>query len=70
MGFFAGSGRFEGADLIAQNIEVNHRGSNDMVVNPIQSLTGELRGTGNVIAVNQPPIVDVEETYIGELIFD
>ncbi|WP_369992562.1 head GIN domain-containing protein [Winogradskyella sp.] len=70
VGFFAGSGRFEGAALIAQNIEVNHRGSNDMIVNPIQSLTGELRGTGNVIAVNQPPIVDVEEIYIGELIFD
>ncbi|MBO6879196.1 head GIN domain-containing protein [Winogradskyella sp.] len=70
VGFFAGSGRFEGENLVAQNIEINHRGSNDMIVNPIQSLTGELRGTGNVIAVNQPPIVDVERIYTGQLIFD
>ena len=70
VGFFAGSGRFEGENLVAQNIEVNHRGSNDMIVNPIQSLTGELRGTGNVIAVNEPPIVDVERIYTGQLIFD
>lgn len=70
VGFFAGSGRFEGENLVAQNVELNHRGSNDMIVNPIQSLTGELRGTGDVIAVNQPPLVEVEEIYIGELIFD
>ena len=70
VGFFAGSGRFEGENLVAQNIEVNHRGSNNMIVNPIQSLTGELRGTGNVIAVNEPPIVDVERIYTGQLIFD
>ncbi|MEO1030213.1 MAG: head GIN domain-containing protein [Bacteroidota bacterium] len=70
VGFFSGSGRFEGRDLIAQHIDVNHRGSNDMIVNPIQSLTGILRGTGNVIAVNEPPFVDVERIYTGQLIFD
>ena len=68
--FFSGSGRFEGENLIAQHVEVSHRGSNDMIVNPIQSLTGIIRGTGDVIAVNQPPLVDVEEIYIGELIFE
>ena len=41
-----------------------------MIVNPIQSLTGIIRGTGDVIAVNQPPMVDVEQIYIGQLIFD
>ena len=68
--FFAGSGRFEGENLIAQNVEVSHRGSNDMIVHPIQSLTGILRGTGNVIAVNEPLLVDVERIYTGQLIFD
>ncbi|MDB9721043.1 DUF2807 domain-containing protein [Winogradskyella sp.] len=70
VGFFSGSGRFEGANLIAQNISVYHRGSNDMVVNPIQSLSGELRGTGDLLSVNQPPLVNVERFYIGQLIFD
>ena len=70
VGFFSGSGRFEGENLIAQNIEIDHRGSNDMILHPIQSLTGILRGTGNVIAVNQPPVVDVERIYTGQLIFD
>ena len=70
VGFFSGSGRFEGRNLVAQNIEVNHRGSNDMIVNPIQSLTGILRGTGNLIAINEPPLVNVERVYTGQLFFD
>ncbi|WP_299125047.1 head GIN domain-containing protein [uncultured Winogradskyella sp.] len=70
IGFYAGSGRFEGENLVAQNVNIYHRGSNDMVVNPQQSLSGELRGTGNLISVNQPPLVDVEQIYIGQLIFE
>jgi len=70
IGFFAGAGRFEGENLIAQNVDVFHRGSNDIIVNPQVSLTGTLNGTGNLIAVNQPPIVDVEEDYTGQLIFN
>ncbi len=70
VGFFSGSGRFEGENLIAQHVEVNHRGSNDMIVNPQLSLTGILRGTGNLISVNEPPMVDVERVYTGQLFFD
>lgn len=70
VGFYSGAGRFEGENLLAQNVTVMHRGSNDMIVNPLQSLTGELKGTGNLISINQPPIVDIERFYIGELIFE
>ena len=70
VGFFAGAGRFEGENLIAQNVDVFHRGSNDIIVNPQQSLTGELRSTGNLISKNQPPVVDVEVLYTGRLIFE
>ena len=70
VGFFSGAGRFEGENLMAQNIRVFHRGSNDMIVNPQQALRGELRGTGDLISVNTPPIVEVEQFYIGELIFE
>ncbi|MEZ4977097.1 MAG: head GIN domain-containing protein [Flavobacteriaceae bacterium] len=70
IGFYSGAGRFEGENLIAQKVDVYHRGSNDMVVNPQLELTGELLGTGNLISVNQPPLVDVERLYTGRLIFE
>lgn len=70
LSFPGGNGRFEGENLIAQNIAIFHRGSNDMLVNPQQSLTGTILSTGNVISFNQPPIVDVEEVFNGRLIFN
>ena len=70
VGFFAGSGRFEGANLLANNVNIYHRGSNDMIVHPMDQLVGEIVGPGDVIAVNQPPIVDVTELYTGQLIFE
>ncbi|WP_191858078.1 head GIN domain-containing protein [Hanstruepera ponticola] len=68
--FYSGAGRFEGANLMAQTVDVYHRGSNDMIVNPQQSLSGELVGTGDLISVNRPPTVEVEQLYTGGLIFD
>lgn len=69
VGFYAGAGRFEGENLIAQNVRVYHRGSNDMVVNPQASLTGDLVGTGDLISVNQPTEVNINQVYTGQLIF-
>ncbi|MCB0446503.1 MAG: DUF2807 domain-containing protein [Gelidibacter sp.] len=69
IGFYSGDARFEGANLIAQNIEVYQRSSNDMIINPQVSLIGEIRSTGDVISLNQPPIVNVQEFYTGRLIF-
>ena len=68
VGFYSGTGRFEGKDLIANYIDIFHRGSNDMVVYPIESLSGELRGTGDLISVKQPASVNVEQYYTGQLI--
>ena len=70
IGFFSGAGRFEGENLIAQKVNVYHRGSNDMIVNPQVSLSGELRGTGDLISVNEPATINVEQFYTGMLIFD
>lgn len=67
--FAAGQGKFEGEQLIAQNIHLFHRGINNIVIKPIQQLTGEIRGVGNVISVNKPPVIDVKEFYTGKLIF-
>lgn len=65
-----GDGRFEGESLVAQDVSIVQRSTNDILVNPQQSLLGSILSTGNVISFNQPPIVDVEETFTGRLIFN
>lgn len=70
LNFAAGLPRFEGAELIAQRVHVFHRGANQIIVNPQASLTGEIRSTGDVIAVNKPDTIDVQTFYTGELLFE
>ncbi|WP_375323658.1 head GIN domain-containing protein [Flagellimonas sp. GZD32] len=65
----AGDSRIEAENMVATNVDISHRGSNDVFVNPQQRLSGIIRGTGDVISVNTPPEVDVEEIYNGRLIF-
>lgn len=67
--FYFGDGRLEAQNLTVQNISVFHRGSNDMIVRPIQSVTGILNSTGNLVLKNVPPIVDVQELYQGSVIY-
>jgi hypothetical protein len=65
----AGDSRIEAEELVAESVTINHRGSNDVFVNPQQSLSGVIRGTGDVISVNRPAEVDIEELFNGRLIF-
>lgn len=67
--FASGTGRFEGEKLIAQEVQVFHRGTNKIIVNPQQSIRGEIRSTGDIIAINKPPVVEIEEFFTGKLIF-
>jgi hypothetical protein len=68
--FWAGDGRIEAGDLTAQTIEVYDRGSNDMIVKPMQSITGKMVSTGDIILKNNPPIVNVEQLYIGHVVYN
>ena len=65
----AGDSRIEAETQIADRVTINHRGSNDILVNPQESLTGVLRGTGDVQSYNRPETVEVEELYNGRMIF-
>lgn len=65
----AGDSRVEAEELIADNVVLNHRGSNDIYINPQEVLQGVIRGTGNVVSFGRPTIVDMEELYTGNLIF-
>lgn len=67
--FAAGDGVFNGVNLIANEVNVFHRGTNNIIVNPQDELNGELVSTGNLIAVNNPPVVVVDVLYTGILIF-
>ena len=70
VGYFSGDARFEGRELIAQDVEIYQRSSNDMIINPQQSIVGEIRSTGDVILVNTPPVVEVQQFYTGQLIYE
>ncbi|WP_156879203.1 head GIN domain-containing protein [Salinimicrobium xinjiangense] len=65
-----GDGRVEAQELEAGTVEIQHRGTNKLFVNPQQVLKGEIRSTGDVISVNRPPVVEVETFYSGKLIFE
>lgn len=65
----SGDSRIEAQNLTAQNVSINHRGSNDVFINPQQRLTGVIRGTGDVVSSNRPPEVEVDQLFNGRLIF-
>jgi hypothetical protein len=69
LNFYFGNGRFYGKEIQSQNIKVYHRGSNDMMVYPIQKIEGTIFATGNVVLENVPPIIDVEEVFSGRVIY-
>ena len=65
----AGDSRIEADGLVAENVALDHRGSNDIFVNPQQALNGVIRGTGDVVSFHRPALVDVEILYTGRLLF-
>ncbi|SEA63955.1 head GIN domain-containing protein [Bizionia paragorgiae] len=68
--YASGDARFEGRHLLADHVTIYHRGTNDITVNPQESLKANLVSTGNVIAVNTPPVQDINEQYTGRVIFE
>ncbi len=68
--FYEGNGRFMGENLNAKEVKIFHRGTNDIIVKPIDLITGKLYSTGNLILKNTPPIVDVQQYYQGRVIFN
>ncbi len=60
VGFYAGDGRFEGRNLAAEDTRIVHYGTNDMIINASNSLTGEIKSTGDLIYCTIPTVLDVE----------
>ncbi len=57
-------------NLLVQDLTIRHVSAAQMIVHPINSISGEIRATGDVIAVNRPPTIDVETFFTGSLIFE
>ena len=69
VGLYTSLCEFKGANLIAQHVTVFQRSSHDIIVNPRQSLTVDIRSVGDVISVHRPPVVELEQYYSGQLLF-
>ena len=65
----AGDSRIEAEGLSATNVTVNHRGTNDVLVNPQERISGLISGYGDVISINRPEEITVDEIFEGRLIF-
>ena len=66
----SGDAKYNARDCIANKVRVYHRGTNTVTVNPAQELSAELRSTGDLIVLSNPPIQDLEVHYTGEVIFE
>lgn len=69
-GLYAGDCRIYAKNLVVSDLYVFHRSTGPMEVNPQESIRGKIVGLGNVVSINRPPIVEVEELYRGKLIFE
>lgn len=67
--FYSGDSRFEGANLTVQDVFVFQRSSNDMILKPVNKIEGNIYSNGNVILLNQPPIVNVVQHYTGHIVY-
>lgn len=68
IGIYAGDGRIDASNLIANTAGFFQRGSNDILFYPVDLLHGEIIGYGNVIYGNYPSVIQVKDSGRGELI--
>jgi len=67
--FYDGNARFEGSNLIANEVSCFQRSSNDIIVNPINKISGTIYSTGNIVLKNTPPTIEVNQLYRGHLVY-
>lgn len=70
IGFYSGSSRFIGSDLLATNVLIVQKSTNDMLIHPINRLEGDIFSIGDVISYNHPNINTITTHYTGRLIFN
>lgn len=69
IGFYENAGVLHAENLLADVVNLYHRGSNDMHVRPVNEIHGAIYNVGDVLCYSRPPIVDVHEYYRGDFIY-
>ena len=64
----SGDSRVDAHLLEADEVSVNHRGSNDLLVNPKNKISGTISSTGDVLSYGNPNTIEVQELFKGKLI--
>lgn len=67
--FYDGNARFDGSNLIANEVLFFQRSSNDIIVHPINKISGTIYSTGNIVLKNTPPTIEVTQLYQGHLVY-
>lgn len=67
--FYDGNARFDGSNLIANEVLFFQRSSNDIIVYPINKISGTIYSTGNIVLKNTPPTIEVTQLYQGHLVY-
>lgn len=67
--FYDGNARFDGSNLISNEVFCFQRSSNDIIVNPKNKISGTIYSTGNIVLKNTPPTIEVEQLYKGHLVY-
>lgn len=67
--FYDGNARFDGSNLMSNEVLCFQRSSNDIIVNPINRISGTIYSTGNIVLKNTPPIIEVTQLYQGYLVY-
>lgn len=66
---YEGNGVIDTRNLVSKKIEVYHRGSNKVFVNPVEEITGDIYNIGDVFCVSRPAIQTVIAHYRGRFVF-
>jgi len=66
--FYWNNGRLYAYDLLSNQVELRHRGYNDLFIRANQKISGFIENEGNVYYKGSPAIISVEETWNGKLI--
>lgn len=67
--FYDGDARFDGSNLMAKEVSCFQRSSNEIIVRPLNKISGTIYSTGNVVLKNIPPIVEITQLYQGHLVY-
>jgi len=69
VGFYGGNPRLEANNLTVDHISVFQRSNADMWLKPLQKITGDLFGYGDIYLYHNPPVINIIKHDTGHIYF-